>query len=203
MFKKTQSGFTFLELLAYLAIYGTISASIIAGISAMFEESNVKHDLSDMALIEKEIRNRAAILNNFSTDKSKSTFISAVSSYNSVSSLQEFLCVNGLSFCQTKNNKNSTLQTSQGTPFTVLNPGTVSNTGYSFAIKFVNLPYNYCVGFADEPWGNNIIGLGIGDNSGTTFYPYGTGTTSESSEKIPSTKKCPKNNTASLIIYYR
>ena len=63
--KNNADGFTFLELLAYMAIYGTVSVAIISGISFMLRESNIKKDIAELLMVEKEVRRIAAPLSNY------------------------------------------------------------------------------------------------------------------------------------------
>ena len=58
-----------------MAIYGTVSAAIISGISFMLRESKVKKDLAEFLTVESEVRRIATPLSNYSTDFQKSPYL--------------------------------------------------------------------------------------------------------------------------------
>lgn len=216
--KNNESGFTFIELLGYMAIYGTISAAIISGISFMLHESNIKKDVSEIALVEKEVRRLATPLSNYSTDFQKSPYLckfyedSSCTSSGNVS-LEEFLCDNDFSFC-----KSGTVRTSAGTAFSVLGSGVVSNTSiaYSFGLAFLHLPYAYCVKFAEQNWGQGVASVSINNKhyyegkllrTGETFLEGGReniSTPTLSKDIIGAgISDCNKNDQNTFALYYR
>ena len=216
--KNNQSGFTFIELLAYMAIYGTVSAAIISGISFMLRESKVKKDLAEFLTVESEVRRIATPLSNYSTDFQKSPYLCKFYNDDSCStsgnvSLEDFLCDSGFSFC-----KSGSPKTSAGTEFSVLGPGVISGTtiAYSFGLVMHDLPYAYCVKFAEQIWGQSVASVSINNNNyydGKLLYTGETTLegggenvyTATVSEDITGAgvRECNKNDHNTFALYYR
>jgi len=216
--KNNESGFTFMEMLAYMAIYGTVSAAIISGISFMLRESNIKKDLAEFLMVEKEVRRLATPLNNYNTDFQKSPYLCKFYEDDSCSSsgnisLEDFLCDSGFSFC-----KSGSPKTSAGTEFSVLGPGVINGTSiaYSFGLVMHDLSYAYCVKFAEQVWGKSIASVSINNKNyydGKLLYTGQTTLEGEGenvyiatvSEDITGAgvHECNKNDQNTFALYYR
>ncbi len=216
--KNNADGFTFLELLAYMAIYGTVSVAIISGISFMLRESNIKKDIAELLMVEKEVRRIAAPLSNYSTDFQRSPYLCKFYNDDSCSSsgnvsLEDFLCASGFSFCKSGN-----VATPAGTAFSVVGPGVISGTSiaYSFGIVLHDLPYDYCVKFANQSWGKSVASVSINNNhyyDGKLLYT-GETTPTGGSENVHSVEvsdeitnagvhECTRNDQNTFALYYR
>lgn len=145
--RKSQAGYTMVEALAYIALYGAIGSTVLVGAGVVTSEMRSRKDLATLTTLEKEIRTIGLVLDNYDVTVTDTTIVSGAAS------LQDFLCNNNISWCDSLPSGNS---------MTIYDPGTLEfnedcKIAYSFAIKVSDLSGFECTKYWDYPWSPSVI----------------------------------------------
>lgn len=148
---NSQKGYTILEAIAYLAIYGAIAVAVLSGASFIMDEVREKEDLAAIVKLEQDIRSAGTVLNNFDVSKTNATIV------GTETTLKGFL-TNKAKIKNTDklpSGKNVTFEKS-GT-ITPINTCTAFVVAYSFAITIENLSLSECADYWNYPWPKTLV----------------------------------------------
>lgn len=145
---NSQRGFSIIEAIAYLAIYGAIAVAVIGGASIIMGEVNEKQDLAAITKLEADIRSSGSILDNYDVDKTDDAIDGGASS------LQEFLS----EVAQIKNAQE--LPSGKEVEFyksDIITPFTNCYISYSFAITIKGLSASECANYWNYSWPQTVV----------------------------------------------
>lgn len=145
--KNSQAGYTIVEALAYLAIYGVIGAAVLTGAGVVMQEMRVKKDLAAIMDVEKEIRSISVILDNFDVAAAPSEI------NGGVDNLQDFLCNKKIIWCNSVPSGKVMKINGSG----VEKVGESCAVPYSFSITVEGLSAFECTKYWDWVWGDTAL----------------------------------------------